>query len=125
MDNEYNDNEKRTSRLCHSVCCEKEIMSSHLLIFLFFLGIITGFIYDYILLIYKTVYGVFPTLCINGIHVHHLYIGLIIFIISIPFYFLVPKKYRVIISFIIGLGIGLIISDLGTHIIFDPFECYC
>jgi len=48
-------------------------------------------------------------LYIGGIHIHHYIIGIVISLISIPFYFM--KKYSIF-GFLLGLGIFLIIDQI-------------
>lgn len=117
---------KNTSKLCYSLYnCNHGTTPVWFLVLLSFLGIALAFIYDYILVLIKLTYGEFPTICWGGIHIHHLYFGIVIFLIFLPLSFTVQPKYRGWMVFFMSLGFGLGLSDIVSHLTIDPFLFYC
>jgi hypothetical protein len=89
------------------------------------MGVLLAFIFEYALLIDKNLTGVFRILCINGINIHHSYVGFMIFLGSGIAFLVIKNKQRIWLIFIVGLGFGLVISDIIAHLLFEPFSYYC
>lgn len=67
-------------------------------------------------------------LCIFGIHFHHLYFGIILFIIFLILYLRCKKPItRLYYLFFLGFAIGIFTDDLFDHFIFkmDGWEFFC
>jgi hypothetical protein len=72
-------------------------------------------------------YPITGPICIYGVHIHHLYLGLILFGVMLLGYFLLPPRYRFILLFFLALGLGMALDDILTHFVFvwDVFQWWC
>jgi len=114
------------SPVCYKMACPQGSTPFYLYLLIGIAGFLLAFIYDYILLIFYTTNGFFPELCIAGVHIHHLYFGILVAIFMFFLvWFLKPTPWRLMFTFFLGLGIGLAISDLISHLTIDPFVFYC
>lgn len=114
------------SPLCKSLYCKEGTIPLYTLLLIGSIGLLSAFIFEYILSIGIILYGSqVITFCIAGIHIHHGYIGIILLIISSIAFIVIKSKHRLWIIFFIGLGLGLGISDLITHLVYEPFLFYC
>jgi hypothetical protein len=113
-------------RKCYGLYCNKNTLPMIPVFLLFSLGFIIAFVYEYILLILYA-QGIMPILCLNGIHLHHLYFGLF-FTLVFGLLFLKSKeiKRKLLWIALTGLGLGLFFSDIISHLTWDiPFSLFC
>lgn len=115
------------TKLCYSMYCPSGSIPFYTALMIIIAGILSGFFFDYILLLIRDIYGSFPELCLFGFHIHHLYIGLLIVLVSgILFAVIKNIKVRIVIIYFFALGFGLALSDIISHLTVDPiFEIYC
>lgn len=76
------------------------------------------FITDYVWLILE-MYGIPNTICIGGVHIHHLYTGIVIAAVAAPLvYHYRDRAVPLLISMLaLGAGAGLIVSDIVGHFV--------
>jgi len=88
--------------------------------------VITWLVLDYITLnlFYKDIY---LNWCCMGIHIHHLYVGILLLLFFPLFSRVKTTKWQIIFIFFMGIGMGLIISDLFIHYVLKivPFTLIC
>lgn len=69
--------------------------------------------------------------CLFGIHIHHLYFGILISTIASILYHYCQRTKRIRfifpLIFFIGFGLGLVIDDILDHFVFqyDAWEFFC
>lgn len=92
----------------------------------FIIGLLGGwFVVDYVILVLMQ-YNLFQPICINGVHVHHLYIGIAMTIAGGIAWRYAKKEWIYLVALVVGIGVGLILSDVISHLTWDaPFSLWC
>jgi hypothetical protein len=115
---------------CWNLDCKPSQMPMLLAMLFFGLGMLGGwFIVDDVIFVLVDK-GLFEPICLFGVHFHHLYIGIIVTLIMIPVTIHEFKQSRIkflIAMLILGIGFGLILSDIFSHfiLVIDPFQFFC
>ena len=124
--NPYTEN-KRQSKLCYHLHCDSPQIPLLWLINYLLIGIILGWlVFDYI---HIALFGNMIW-CVNGVHIHHLYIGILLTLIGMLLLVFVPntnKTYLPFVGLMLGFGFGLILSDVFSHFILkdEIFHFWC
>lgn len=123
-----NPEQSRTSRFCYQLYCEQPLVPFFSFLFILLLGTSFGwFLFDYI---HLHAFGLYSIWCINGINIHHLYVGIGMVLVFLPLVWVYLRKNIVIVlilTLLLGFGFGLILSDVFSHFIIQDeiFSVYC
>lgn len=124
----------QSSTMIHSTLPQKIFTNRRHGLIVFLLGMSCGwFGLFYAIYFYEKAVGHGAGTCIAGIHLHHMFVGMLIFFFASIYTLIILKKFPQnynafqIGIFVMGIGFGSILDDVFDHFIFkdSPFELYC
>jgi hypothetical protein len=94
-------------------------------ILLFVIGLLGGwFITDSVVLL-EFYTGTYEPICWGGVHIHHLYAGILIAGIGLILWGIGNGKYAWLAILLVGAGTGMFLSDFISHLTWDAPEILC